>query len=101
MSKPATAGPRPAGPRRRPSRISPRACSWRRCRKLARCWATDYDFRRFEARLNAFPQFITELDGLDIHFTHVRSPHEEALPLIVNHGWSGSIIEQLKLIDPL
>jgi len=69
--------------------------------QLARYWATDYDWRRCEARLNALPQFITELDGLDIHFLHVRSQHEDALPLIVNHGWPGSIIEQLKLIDPL
>jgi pimeloyl-ACP methyl ester carboxylesterase len=69
--------------------------------QLARYWATDYDWRTCEARLNALPQFLTEIDGLDIHFLHVRSQHEEALPLIVNHGWPGSIIEQLKLIDPL
>ncbi|MDQ3856700.1 MAG: epoxide hydrolase 1, partial [Chloroflexota bacterium] len=69
--------------------------------ELARYWATDYDWRKVEARLNALPQFITEIDGLDIHFIHVRSRHEEALPLIVNHGWPGSIIEQLKIIDPL
>jgi hypothetical protein len=69
--------------------------------QLAHYWATDYDWRRCEANLNALPQFITELDGLDIHFIHVRSQHEDALPLIVNHGWPGSIIEQLKLIDPL
>src|SRR5829696_708648 len=69
--------------------------------KLARYWATDYDLRRVEARLNALPQFITELDGLDIHFLHVRSQHDDALPLIINHGWPGSIIEQLKVIDPL
>jgi pimeloyl-ACP methyl ester carboxylesterase len=69
--------------------------------KLARYWATDYDWRTCEARLNALPQFITAIDGLDIHFIHVRSPHEDALPLIVNHGWPGSIIEQLKIIDPL
>jgi pimeloyl-ACP methyl ester carboxylesterase len=68
---------------------------------LVRYWSTDYDFRRFEARLNAVPQFITEIDGLDIHFIHVRSQHEDALPLIVNHGWPGSIIEQLKIIDRL
>jgi pimeloyl-ACP methyl ester carboxylesterase len=70
-------------------------------RELARYWATDYDWRKVEARLNALPQFITEIDGLDIHFIHVRSKHEGALPLIVNHGWPGSIIEQLKIIDPL
>jgi pimeloyl-ACP methyl ester carboxylesterase len=70
-------------------------------RDLARYWATDYDWRRCEAKLNALPQFITEIDGLDIHFVHVRSRHEDALPLIVTHGWPGSIIEQLKIIDPL
>ena len=69
--------------------------------KLARYWATDYDWRPCEARLNALPQFLTEIDGLDIHFIHVRSDHDDALPLIVNHGWPGSIIEQLKIIEPL
>ncbi len=69
-------------------------------RKLARYW-TEYDWRQCEARLNALPQFMTEIDGLDIHFIHVRSKHENALPLIVTHGWLGSIIEQLKIIDPL
>jgi len=69
--------------------------------KLARYWATDYDWRKVEAKLNALPQFITTIDGLDIHFIHVRSKHENALPLIVTHGWPGSIIEQLKIIDPL
>jgi pimeloyl-ACP methyl ester carboxylesterase len=69
--------------------------------KLARYWATDYDWRKCEARLNALPQFITEIDGLDIHFIHVRSKHPNALPLIVTHGWPGSVIEQLKIIDPL
>jgi pimeloyl-ACP methyl ester carboxylesterase len=69
--------------------------------ELARYWATEYDWRRCEATLNALPQFITEIDGLDIHFIHVRSQHEGALPLIVNHGWPGSIIEQLKIIDGL
>jgi pimeloyl-ACP methyl ester carboxylesterase len=69
--------------------------------KLARYWATDYDWRRCEAELNALPQFITEIDGLDIHFIHVRSQHEDALPLVINHGWPGSIIEQLKLIGRL
>jgi hypothetical protein len=68
---------------------------------LARYWATDYDWRKVEARLNALPQFITEIDGLDIHFIHVRSKHENALPLIVTHGWPGSIIEQMKIIEPL
>jgi pimeloyl-ACP methyl ester carboxylesterase len=69
--------------------------------KLARYWMTDYDWRTCEAGLNALPQFITEIDGLDIHFIHVRSEHEDALPLIVNHGWPGSIVEQLKIIDRL
>ncbi|MCI0363675.1 MAG: epoxide hydrolase N-terminal domain-containing protein, partial [Phycisphaerales bacterium] len=69
--------------------------------KLARYWATDYDWRKVEAKLNALPQFITEIDGLDIHFIHVRSKHENALPVIVTHGWPGSVIEQLKIIDPL
>jgi len=69
--------------------------------KLARYWATDYDWRKVEAKLNAVPNFITEIDGLDIHFIHVRSKHENALPLIVSHGWPGSIIEQLKIIEPL
>ena len=68
---------------------------------LARYWATDYDWRPVEARLRALPQFITEIDGVDIHFIHVRSKHEGALPLIVTHGWPGSIIEQLKIIGPL
>jgi pimeloyl-ACP methyl ester carboxylesterase len=68
---------------------------------LARYWATDYDWRKIEAKMNALPQFITEIDGLDIHFIHVRSKHENALPLIVTHGWPGSIIEQMKIIDPL
>jgi hypothetical protein len=69
--------------------------------KLARYWATDYDWRPCEARLNALSQFITEIDGLDIHFIHVRSKHENALPLIVTHGWPGSVTEQMKIIDPL
>ena len=69
--------------------------------QLARYWATDYDWRACEAKLNDLPQFITEIDGLDIHFIHVRSPHEDALPLVVTHGWPGSIIEQLKIIEPL
>ena len=68
---------------------------------LARYWATEYDWRKIEAKMSALPQFITEIDGLDIHFMHVRSKHENALPLIVTHGWPGSIIEQLKIIDPL
>jgi pimeloyl-ACP methyl ester carboxylesterase len=70
-------------------------------RELARYWATDYDWRKCESNLNALPQFITEIDDLDIHFIHVRSKHENALPLIVTHGWPGSVIEQLKIIDSL
>jgi len=69
--------------------------------ELARYWGKDYDWRKVEAKLNALPQFMTEIDGLDIHFIHVRSKHENALPLIVTHGWPGSVIEQLKIIDPL
>jgi pimeloyl-ACP methyl ester carboxylesterase len=68
---------------------------------LASRWGTDYDWRKCEAKLNALPHFLTEIDGLDIHFIHVRSQHEDALPLIVTHGWPGSIIEQLKIVDPL
>ena len=68
---------------------------------LARYWVTDYDWRRCEATLHALPQFMTEIDGLDIHFIHVRSARDDALPLIVTHGWPGSVIEQLKIIDPL
>jgi pimeloyl-ACP methyl ester carboxylesterase len=69
--------------------------------KLARYWATEYDWRKVEARLNVLPNFMTEIDGLDIHFIHVRSKHEKALPLIVTHGWPGSVIEQLKIVGPL
>ncbi len=69
--------------------------------ELAHYWATDTTGARCEAKLNALPHFITEIDGLDIHFIHVRSKHEDALPLIVTHGWPGSVIEQLKIIGPL
>src|ERR671912_547181 len=69
--------------------------------ELARYWATEYDFGRIEARLNALPQFTTEIDGVDIHFIHVRSQHEEALPLIMTHGWPGSVIELLEAVGPL
>ncbi len=69
--------------------------------KLARYWATDYDWRKCEAKLNALPQFITQIDGLDIHFIHVRSQNKNALPIIITHGWPGSIVEQLKLVGPL
>ena len=70
-------------------------------RKLADYWATEYDWRKCEAKLNALPNFITEIDGIDIHFIHVRSKHENALPVIVTHGWPGSVVEQLKIIEPL
>jgi len=69
--------------------------------ELARYWATDYDWRKVEAKLNALPQFVTNIDGLDIHFIHVRSREKNALPLIINHGWPGSVLEQIKLIGPL
>src|SRR5215212_6184531 len=69
--------------------------------KLARYWATEYDWRKVEEKLNSYPQFITNIDGLDIHFIHVRSKEQNALPVIVTHGWPGSIIEQLKIIEPL
>jgi pimeloyl-ACP methyl ester carboxylesterase len=68
---------------------------------LARYWATDYDWRKVEAKLNSYPQFVTTIDGLDIHFIHVRSKQPNALPIIITHGWPGSIIEQMKVIDPL
>ena len=70
-------------------------------RELARYWTTDYDWRACEARLNALPQFTTEIDGVDIHFIHVKSRHQNALPLIITHGWPGSVIELLGVIGPL
>ena len=69
--------------------------------ELVRYWGTDYDWRRAEAQLNAWPQFVTTIDGVDIHFIHVRSRHENALPLIISHGWPGSVFEQIKIIGPL
>ena len=69
--------------------------------ELARYWTSEYDWRKCEEKLNALPHFMTEIDGLDIHFIHVRSQHDDALPLVVNHGWPGSIVEQLKIIDRL
>src|SRR5215212_7667318 len=69
--------------------------------ELARYWATDYDWRKAEEKLNALPQFMTEIDGVEIHFIHVRSPHENALPLIMTHGWPGSVIELLETVGPL
>src|SRR4051794_25632773 len=70
-------------------------------RSLARYWETEYDFGRVEARLNALPQFVTEIDGVDVHFVHVRSSHDNALPLIMTHGWPGSVIELIDTIGPL
>jgi pimeloyl-ACP methyl ester carboxylesterase len=70
-------------------------------KELARYWASEYDWRKVEAKLNSYPNFLTEIDGLDIHFIHVRSKHENALPVIVTHGWPGSVVEQLKIIEPL
>ncbi|HEY8165612.1 MAG TPA: epoxide hydrolase N-terminal domain-containing protein, partial [Gemmatimonadaceae bacterium] len=72
-----------------------------RMQELVRYWATGYDWRKAEAKLNALPQFTTNIDGVDIHFIHVKSKEKNALPLIVTHGWPGSVIEQLKIIDPL
>ena len=69
--------------------------------ELARYWATGYDLRRCEARLSALPHFMTEIDGLDVHFIHIRSQHQNALPVIITHGWPGSVIELLQIIDPL
>ena len=97
----AGASPPRAGPTRRPSAMGRRACSSRNSRSSSGTGAPDYDWRKVEARLNALPQFITEIDGVDIHFIHVRSRHANALPLIITHGWPGSVIEQLKIIDPL
>src|SRR5262249_54486002 len=70
-------------------------------RELAHHWATDYDWRKAEAKLNALPQFVTTIDGLDIHFIHVRSREKNALPMIITHGWPGSVLEQIKIIGPL
>ncbi|MBY4948362.1 epoxide hydrolase 1 [Cupriavidus respiraculi] len=72
-----------------------------RLRSLMRYWERDYDWRKAEARLNALPQFVTRIDGLDIHFLHIRSPHPRALPLIMTHGWPGSVLELLKSVGPL
>ena len=92
---------RRAGPTKEPVDDQSQGVQLATIQALARYWATEYDWRKCEARLKALPQFVTEIDGLDIHFIHVRSEHEDALPLIVTHGWPGSILEQLKIIDPL
>jgi hypothetical protein len=81
---------------REPRRAYPRFAP----QKLARYWATEYDWRKCEARLNALPQFVTEIDGVDIHFIQVRSKDQNALPLVITHGWPGSVIEEMKIIDP-
>src|SRR5262249_41929204 len=70
-------------------------------RELAQYWGTDYDWRKAEAKLNSYPQYVTNIDGLDIHFIHVKSKEKNALPVIINHGWPGSVLEQIKLIDRL
>ena len=88
--------PRQSGPTRNWSVTHRRACSSRRCRSSRDYWANQYDWRKVEARLNALPQFITNIDGVDIHFIHVRSKHPNALPLIITHGWPGSIIEAVE-----
>ena len=88
-------------PEREPVTDASQGVQLAKTQQLARYWATDYDWRKCEAKINAVPNFITEIDGLDIHFIHVRSKHENALPMIVTHGWPGSIIEQMKIIDPL
>ena len=97
----ADASPRHAGPARSSSKIRSQGVQLATLQTLARYWATDYDWRKCEERLNALPQFITEIDGLDIHFIHVKSPHENALPLIITHGWPGSVIEMLEVVGPL
>jgi hypothetical protein len=89
-----------AGPTKKPSPTD-RSTQLARLQELVRYWGTDYDWRKVEAKLNALPQFTTTIDGLDIHFIHVRSRHPNALPVIITHGWPGSVTEQLKIIGPL
>src|SRR5437867_1404884 len=88
-------------PEKEPVAVISQGISLATVEKLARYWANEYDWRKCEARINAFPNFISEIYGLDIHFIHARSKHENALPIIVTHGWPGSVIEQLKIVDPL
>ena len=95
------ASPPPSGRTARPSTDTTQGVQLATMQKLARYWGKEYDWRKAEAKLNAYPQFITNIDGLDIHFIHVRSKQPNALPVIVTHGWPGSIIEQLKIIEPL
>ena len=89
------------GPGRPCRQATHKACNSRTMQKLIQYWGTEYDWSKCEARLKALPHFVTELDGLDIHFIHVKSKHQGALPVIITHGWPGSIIELLKIIDPL
>ena len=97
----AAASPRRAGPPRSSSTDRSQGVQLATMQELARYWATDYDWRKAEAKLNALPQFTTEIDGVDIHFIHVKSQHENALPLIMTHGWPGSVIELLESVGPL
>ena len=97
----AGASPRRGGRRRRRWPITRKACNWRRCRSSPTTGRPTTTGARCEAKLNALPQFVTKIDGLDIHFIHVRSKHPNALPIIITHGWPGSIIEQMKIIGPL
>ena len=90
-----------AGPTARRLPISPRAFNWQSSSSSCAIGERDYDWRKIEAKLNALPQFVTEIDGIDIHFIHVRSKHPNALPVIITHGWPGSVLEQLKVIGPL
>ena len=97
----AGASPPRDGPTARPSNDQSQGTQLAKLQELVRYWGTDYDWRKVEARLNALPQFMTTIDGVDIHFIHVRSRHPNALPIIITHGWPGSVIEQLKIIGPL
>ena len=92
---------RPDGRRRKRSPTISQGVPLATMQELAHYWATDYDWRKAEAKLNSYPQFVTNIDGLDIHFIHVKSKEKNALPLVITHGWPGSIIEQLKIIEPL
>ena len=91
----------PAGPTRKPSPINPQGVQRASLQNLVRYWGTQYDWRKVETKLNALPQFVTRIDGLDIQFAHIRSRHPNALPLIITHGWPGSVLELLKVIGPL
>ena len=88
-------------PEKEPVKDQSEGVSLKTAQQLASYWADGYDWRKCETKLNALPQFITEIDGLDIHFLHIRSKHDNAMPLIVSHGWPGSVLEQMKIIEPL